>query len=161
MARVAKEIARHRTVVWPNSDDFKKAIETRSLYGVGITKFIILEYDKSLKGDSPKDIPWIEHILSTTPDNAWFEAFSRVEHEEMKDRLANLLPLSSQMNITLSNKLYTDKRPKFRGDSMFKSTRQFAENTANWNPLELKKRASVISEWALRRWPHERPKLKD
>jgi Protein of unknown function (DUF1524) len=44
----------------------------------------------------------------------------------MKERLANHIPLSNDMNISLSNRPYSEKRERYLSDSMFKSTSQFA-----------------------------------
>lgn len=154
--RVTKEIAKHRTVVWPSDEDFQAAVETRNLYGVGVTKFIVLEYDRSLKGDSPKNIVWLEHILPLKPDPEWMTVFTTEQHLQMKDRLANLLPLSSEMNISLSNKPYNEKRPRLKADSAFKSTREFAHETEDWTPAALIDRAEKLAKWAISRWPHNR-----
>lgn len=152
--RVTREISKHPTVAWPGSEDFKHAIQNRDLYGVGITPFVILEFDRSLGGDSPSNVPWIEHVLPQKPDKKWFKVFSKDDHVELVDRLANLLPLSSEMNQTLSNKPYNIKRKRFREDSMFKSTRQFAEQYATWTPDDLRDRGIILANWAAERWPH-------
>lgn len=156
--RVAKEISENKTVAWPNAEEFRHAVESRSLYGVSVTPFLVLEYDRSLKGDTPAIVPWIEHVLPSNPDPAWFEVFSQEQHANMKDLLANLLPLTSEMNSSLSNKPYAEKRVRFREDAAFKSARQFGENVADWTPEALGVRAKELGEWAVSRWPHERPR---
>lgn len=150
--RVTREISKHKTVPWPDNDEFKKAIEERSLYKVGVTPFVILEYDKSLGGDQPGTVPWVEHVLPQNPDEQWFDVFTRTEHEQQKDRLANLLPLSSEMNRELSNSAYDVKRGRLREDSMFKSAREFASKFSVWDPVALKSRGETLSAWAIRRW---------
>lgn len=154
--RVTKEISKHRTVVWPSEEETRKAIESRALYGAAITKYLIVEYDRHLKGDAPDDIPWIEHVLPRKPEPEWFEHFSEEEHESLKDCLANLLPLSSEMNRSLSNRPYIHKRKAYREDSMFKSTRVFAREFDSWTPQKLKQRSALIANWAINRWPHEK-----
>ena len=62
-----------------------------------------MKYDESFAGDKPDNIPWIEHVLPEKPHKKWFELFSKDEHEKLKDLVANLIPLSGQMNIELSN----------------------------------------------------------
>ena len=156
--KVTEEISKHRTVVWPSEIDTRKAIESRALYGVAITKYLIIEFDRHLKGDAPDEIPWIEHVLPRKPESKWFEHFSEVEHESMKDCLANLLPLSSKMNRSLSNRSYIHKRKSYREDSMFKSTRKFALEFETWTPQKLKQRSSLLANWVIKRWPHERAK---
>jgi hypothetical protein len=155
--RVAREIAKHRTVPWPDNSEFFNAVGGRNLYKVGVTPYLVLEFDRSLGGDSPQDVPWLEHVLPQNPDPAWYEAFSKAEHEAMKDRLANLLPLSDEMNRGISNKPYSVKRTRFKEDSMFKSARQFAESIEEWTPEKLEERSAILASWALSRWPHERP----
>jgi hypothetical protein len=127
------------------------------LYGVSVTHYVVLEFDRSLGGDCPANVPWLEHVLPVNPDAKWFEIFTVEQHEKMKHRLANLLPLSSEMNRSLSNKPYLDKRSRFKEDSMFKSTRQFADGVPEWTPQELVARSDSLANWALSRWPHERP----
>lgn len=156
-ARVSKEIAKHKTVPWPDNTEFSRAIAERNLYGVGVTPFVVLEYDRSLNGDRPSNVPWLEHVLPVNPDERWFKVFTKEQHEQMRHRLANLLPLSSEMNRGVSNKPYAEKRPRFREDSMFKSARQFAESIDDWTPERLLMRSQVLARWAMERWPHERP----
>ena len=70
----------------------------------------------------------------------------------MKDQLANLIPLSKEMNIGLGNKQYSDKRERYEEDSVFKSARQFAQTQTKWTPSALKTRAEHLAEWAAKRW---------
>jgi hypothetical protein len=155
--RVAKEIAKHKTVAWPTETEFGNAIAQRPLYGVNITAFLVLEYNRSLKGDTPGIASWLEHVLPDNPESSWFDIFTKESHAQAKDRLANLLPLSAQMNMALSNKPYAQKRSVYQEDSGFKSTRQFAETYEEWTPKKLEERSSILKEWAIKRWPHERP----
>lgn len=152
-ARVSVEISKHKTVVWPTDDELENAIVSRDLYSVGITPFLIAEYDRSLNGDSPLIVSWIEHVLPTKPDSEWFKHFSEDEHSTLKDRLANLLPLSSEMNRALSNKPYAEKRPTYLADSAFKSTRLFAEKVEQWTPSSIELRGKELAAWAVSRWP--------
>jgi len=150
---VKAAIQKHKTVVCPHDDDFKKAICTRPLYGSAITPFFILEYDLSLKGDKSETIPWTEHVLPVTFSPDWEIDFTLEQHALLKDTLPNLLPLTSEMNIGLSNKGYKHKRQAFQNDSKFKSTREFANNYDSWKPSDLDKRAKILAGWGVIRWP--------
>ena len=150
---VTAAIARHRTVVWPDDCAFKDAVWSRPLYGAGITRYLLREYDRSLGGDEPDAIPWIEHVLPETPDPEWFASFSKEQHRETKDLVGNLIPLSRRMNQELSNRPYLEKREVYRADSMFKSARQFAERYAKWSPSGIEERCSMLADWMVRRWP--------
>lgn len=150
--RTKREITKYKTIAWPKDDDFKEAIRQRPLYGVGVTRYLLMEYDVSLGGDTPQDIPWIEHILPETPAKQWYKFFSKEQHHDQKDLLANLIPLSQKMNTSVSNKQYSEKRERYRKDSMFKSARTFADKIADWTPERLEKRAVELADWAVKRW---------
>jgi hypothetical protein len=150
--KVKKEISKHKTVVWPNDEEFREAIRHRRLYGVGVTRYLLMEYDASLGGDTPKDIPWIEHVLPETPAKQWWKFFTKEQHHDQKDLFANLIPLSQVMNSSVSNKQYSEKRERYRKDSMFKSARAFADKLAEWTPERLEKRGIELADWAVRRW---------
>lgn len=154
--RVAREISKHRTVAWPGDLEFAEAVATRELFGVTITPYLVGEYDRALLGDRVSIQPWIEHVLPTNPSSEWFSIFSKEQHAALKDRLANLLPLSAEMNRSLSNKLYETKKPVYEADSAFKSTREFAKQYSEWTPQLLEERSSALATWAVARWPHQR-----
>ena len=153
MDSVISAIKRHKTVVWPNDDDVKTAIRTRPLYATGIAPYLLTQFDTAQGGDVPDQQPWIEHVLPERPDPAWSTRFSKSEHERLKDTLANLIPLSEEMNRSLSNKSYDKKRPRYLKDSAFKSTREFASLRKDWTPEALKERGDELAEWAVVRWP--------
>ena len=149
---VVERIREHKTVVWPDAEDVKRAVQQRPLYGSGITKYLLLENDRSHGGDQPSNVPWIEHILPEKPVADWFDHFTKEEHEILKDRLANLIPLSQEMNIELSNDRYEVKRESYENDSMFKSARKLAQANSNWTPAAIAKRGQQLAEWAVTRW---------
>ena len=151
---VKAAIRKHRTVVWPSEDDVRDAVGSRSLDKATMTKFVILEYDRSLGGDAPGEVPWIEHILPESPRDEWYESFPKEEASEMRHLLANLIPLSAKMNQELSNRAYAEKKGKYREDSMFKSARKLAEDYDEWTPATLAERSAILAEWVIQRWPH-------
>lgn len=153
---VAKQISKSKTVLWPSDEDFAQSIRERPLYNSSITPFVLTEYDKSLGGDQPSDQPWIEHVLPQEPDAGWWDIFDKTSHERFVHTLANLIPLSSEMNRELSNKLYPIKRKRYTSDSMFRSARHFAERHEVWDEASVRVRANELADWAVRRWPHRR-----
>jgi hypothetical protein len=151
---VIEQIRAHKTVAWPTDKEVKDAITRRPLYGAGITHYLVLEYDKSLGGDQPSDVPWIEHILPEKPQDAWFKDFTHPQHEALKDLLANLIPLSKEMNIDLSNGPYSKKRDTYAADSMFKSARHLARANKAWTPNSIERRSKELAGWAVVRWAY-------
>jgi len=152
--RVTKEIRKHKTVTWPDDDDVRAAVLKRPLYGSSITVFVLTQWNRSLGGDQPGIKPWIEHVLPDTPAAGWFEVFTPEQHEKMRNLLANLLPLSQEMNQSLGNSLYQEKRPVYCEDSGFKAARKFGEKYSDWTPTNLEDRAEEIASWAVERWPY-------
>lgn len=149
---VQEQIKKHKTVTWPDSQEFANAIQNRGIYGSSICSYFILKYDESLGGDSPNNISWVEHILPEKPDKKWFEVFSKEDHEKYKDLAANLIPLSSHMNIEISNKPFEKKKSKYLNDSMFKSARELAKEYNTWTKDDIIKRGGLLAEWAIKRW---------
>lgn len=151
-ARVAEEISSHTTVAWPGNVEFRNAVALRPLYQASVTKFFLSEYDRSMGGDVPQNKPWIEHVLPQNPDSDWVGVFTEKEKKELVNTVANLIPLSGEMNGSIGNRGYALKRKRYAEDAMYKSARMFAERFDDWNPMNLQKRASDLSGWAVKRW---------
>lgn len=150
---VANIIREHKTVAWPTSTETKRAISERPVYGSAITPFILAEWNRSFGGDVVSVPFWIEHILPEKANEGW-EAFSKDQHEKMKNRLANLLPLTQQMNQELSNGPYKKKRSVYEKDSCFKATREFAKTNSEWTPKSIEDRSEVLCKWFIERWKY-------
>ena len=152
--KIKEEIRRQGTVEWPDDEEFGRQIAVRNIGETGIAKFMVMEYDRSLRGDSHSTEAWLEHVLPQKPKREWYDVFTEQQHEEMHERLANLLPLTDEMDIALSNHRYSIKQPKYKEESVFKSTRDFAEKWDDWTPESLEERAQTLRVWAIGRWPH-------
>lgn len=144
----------HKTVKWPTKEEFSHEIKRRPLYGSSITKYLLLEIDASSSADHPVNEITIEHVLPQSFSDDWKKDFTAEQHESLVDLLANLLPLSSPMNSSLQNAGYAIKRGEYSKNSMFKTTREFADNYDIWNFETISKRASELSDWAVSRWPY-------
>ena len=143
-----------KTVQWPSQAEFMTAIRERNLYKVRITDYVLSEMNRMLGGDAPSGFAfWTEHVLPQNPAQGW-ETFSAEQRKSLTDRLANLLPLTSEMNQALSNSPYEAKRPVFKDDSMYKMTRQFAEAYSEWTAETLQARSEELAELAVERWPY-------
>lgn len=150
-SKVVQKIRGYRTVSWPSDEAVRSAVSTRPLYGSSITKYVVREYDRSLGGDKHNTVAHLEHILPQKTTTSWH--FSKEQHLEFVNVLANLLPLSQSMNSSLGNEPYRLKRARYSADSVFKSVRDFAEKYPEWTPLEIAERGKTLAEWAVQRWP--------
>ncbi len=151
--RVAAEIRKHKTVVWPSDEDVKGAVMKRPIAGSSITNYLLQEWNHSLGGDIPSKEPWIEHVLPVKATGEWLVAFTPEQRSSMTDLFANLLPLSDELNRVVSNGPYDSKRSKYVADSGFKAARQFGLDYGEWTPERLEARGAVLASWVLEYWP--------
>ncbi len=151
------------TIQWPSDNDLIEAIENRPLARTHICNYLLVEYDKGLKGDDPITTPTIEHILPVSYDtnSEWSDLFSRDQHKKLKDTWANLIPLSSPMNSSLQADPYSQKRPRYGNESMFITPRDIADRWEDWTPYSIEERAQILTAWAIARWPHTLPNSAD
>ena len=147
---VKAAMKKHKTVKWPS--DVIIAVETQPMYKSAICAFVVLEYDRSLGGDSVGVDPWIEHVLPEGWTAKQWPDVAKDEHLELKDVLGNLIPLTSEMNKTLSNSAYAKKRPVYMADSAFKSARLLGEEYESWSSDEIRARSALIAGWSVLRW---------
>jgi len=143
---------KHKTVKWPSDDEVKESVATLNLYKSGICKFLILELERRLGGDSVGIEPWIEHILPEAWTAKDWPDVSKEEHLELKDVIGNLLPLSAEMNKGLSNSAFASKRGVYAADSAFKSARELASTYSTWTADDIRHRGVEIGDWAVQQW---------
>ena len=151
--KIASSIRGHKTVTWPSTSEVKNCVIGRALYGSAITNYLLVEWNRDLGGDLPTSAPWIEHVLPDTLSEEWKLLFTEKQHEQLKDRFANLLPLSQPMNQGLGNAGYSIKQKKYADDSYFKAAREFAKEYGVWGPSEIEARSVLLGEWLVKRWP--------
>jgi hypothetical protein len=146
------------TVSWPDDTAFGEAILKGNLYDRRVVKFALAEFERSRPGETPIDIPWIEHILPQQPTDQWRSIFvDPASGQSIVDSVvhtwANLIPLSQTMNPALGQAGYEQKRSQYE-DSMFATARELAREYSEWTPVTLAARAEQIRSWALARWPN-------
>lgn len=144
-----------KTVEYPTNEKVRKFLDD-SLYGKGIGKYFIWEYDRSLGGDMHgkedyKNRLWIEHVLpQTLPKKGW-EAFNPKIHQQVVHQAGNLIPLTEEMNKNVAQLPYGDKKSKIREMSKYKSARDFTKSE-DWTPELLAERTEHLKAWAIKRW---------
>ena len=154
----AKRIALHKTVTWPTNGEVQAAIKTQPMYSSSITPFILGEYNRKFEGDAEKGNPETkEHVLPQNPAEGTWKQFTAEQQKRLVHVLANLVPLSPEMQPQVGNKSYAKKRVAYMADSKYKSTRDFAERNEDWTPDALEARSLELAGWVVTRWSHERP----
>lgn len=148
------EILNRSTVQYPNNKEVKNAIKTRALYKARITPYLLKEYDKSLEGDTPSDKFTIEHIMPNTwvEGDKWSQVVTKGQHSELKDTLANLIPLSGELNKNVQRDVYSKKKTRFKRESMFITPRDLSDRWQEWNEQTINDRSEILSAWVIKRW---------
>jgi len=149
---VQAQILAHKTVAWPSSSDVEACVKARPFYGSSITNFLLKELNRALGGDVPTVEAWIEHVLPESLTEEWRAHFTEEEHKQVKDRLANLLPLSQPMNQSLGNGPYEKKKKVYEDDSQFKTAREFAKTYDVWNMEQIELRSEALAKLTVDRW---------
>lgn len=154
----ADALNKRGTIEWPNDGQLKEAILTRNIYTASIKNFLLSEYDHSLGGDVPLDIPWVEHVLPQSLNSNWSKkkdepgGFSKADHDRLVHTWGNLIPLSQKMNQELSQSEYKVKRAALQKKSMYMSARNLADSNPIWEPPSIEARSKKIAKWATARW---------
>ncbi len=101
-----------------------------------------------------------EHIMPKTLSNAWIEYLINegineetifALHKENVDRIGNLTIIKGEWNISMSNRLFNDKRDVYAA-SEFRITRDLTENYENWTFDEIENRTNDMASSALDIW---------
>ena len=151
--RIISAINRRSTVEWPSDQRFREAIHTRPIYGAGIARYAVLEYDRSLDGDHPEmEYVTLEHIMPRTYVDGWSKNVNKTQHSKIKDLWANLVPLSKPMNSHVGQDTYEKKRKHFEDASMFISARNLGAEHTDWGEDQIKARSEKLADWATTRW---------
>lgn len=151
--RVVSVIGKRTTVEWPSDDRLLESILTRPIYGSGIAKYIVVEYDRAQGMDHPTMENFtLEHIMPRTYSDNWSTVVSKAEHKEIKDLWANLIPLSDKMNTYVDQDSYENKKVFFAEESMFVSTRKLGKTYETWNKEQILSRSHKLATWAISRW---------
>lgn len=151
---ISAAISARTTVPWPGDTEFSDSILTGNLYDRNIKKFALLEYERSVKGETPADDFEVEHILPQSGNRHWDDVFGE-DYSALVNTWANLIPITRSMNPTVGQLEFGLKAAAYR-DSIFATTREVGNGLSEWSPETLKARGERIRQWALTRWPHPR-----
>ena len=94
----------------------------------------------------------IEHIFPQAPKPYWNEIFSGFDDDQkcfLKNSLGNLLLLSQQINSSLQNSAYPEKRIRYKNNSH--SAIEVAENS-QWTAKEIFARSEKLVDFMNIRW---------
>jgi len=152
---MVKEIDASPTIRFPEDDEFSHDIKERPLYGRRMAGYILAEYERGLIGGDPMpevDIT-IDHVMPRELTEVWKEVISEDDHKALKDTWANLVPLSGPANAEKGRKPWSEIRPFFMTETIFKTTKRLAQTNEDWNAPKIRTRGEQLAIWAVSRWP--------
>ncbi|MBM3402995.1 MAG: DUF262 domain-containing protein [Bacteroidetes bacterium] len=145
-------INKRNTVEWPDDSRIKDSILRRNMYSTHLRQYLLKEYELSLGSDVPKNEFWIEHIMPQTLNDEWRKVITDRDHDDLKHTWGNLIPLTQEMNQSISQSSYIIKKKEFEKNSVFASARNLSKEYSDWTKKEILERSEKIADWAVIRW---------
>jgi hypothetical protein len=144
--------------LYPNDESFRiafanRVIRTKQSRNTRLVRYILCQLEKQSSGqdyDFDSQTFNLEHILPQNPNAGWHQ-FSDEAIEAFAYRLGNMALCETALNRTLGNE---DDKTKLAGyaQSQFITTRQIAEDQAEWTPDRLEKRQAYMAKQATAIW---------
>jgi hypothetical protein len=150
---IRKVIASYTTQPWPTNDELKVGLTKAKVDKARVLYHVLNELEHSLGGDIPANNFTIEHILPRTPNDNYPD-YDEDQIENYTRTLANLIPISGEINSSIQNSPYSEKRGRFLKDSMYKTPRELAREFQTWTPEDIGKRSEDLFEWVKNRWKY-------
>jgi hypothetical protein len=146
------------TIKYPTDSEFHEALVYGPLYRRRVARYVLSERERAITtGDVLTELPEfeIDHILprNPTPDSKCWAAWSEVEHEQLVDTFANLVPMTKSGNLEKSNADWDDVREWLKGHTAFKQASDVYLTYTQWTPADVLRRAGGLADWAVQRWP--------
>lgn len=145
------------TVLFPDNLIFQSGIVNGNLYDRRICKYVLAEYERAFtRSDIMRDLPemTVDHILPQDYSGEWAMRFTALEHKELVNTWANLVPLSQPANSSKSNRDWSAVRDHLRVETVFSTTKRIYTDYEDWTPESVLNRSEELKKWALNRWPY-------
>ncbi len=144
--------------IYPSDESFKqsfadKTIRTTDTRNNRVLRYILCELERQSSGnahDFESDAFSIEHVFPQSPEQNWSQ-FTDEEAEAMTYRIGNMTLLENKANKQISNASYEVKRPILQ-NSNFSSTRNLADENAEWTPSRINSRQQKLAKLATAVW---------
>jgi uncharacterized protein with ParB-like and HNH nuclease domain len=149
------------THYWPEDDKFKEAFRSLPIYSQITSErchFILeaLEEDFGHPERVNLDELWIEHVMPQTLDERWENYlgndWERVHHDYLNN-IGNLTLIATSPDQSLQNKLFSEKKKEWYSQSNIGLTKEINQKWNRWTEAEIKERANLLAERAVKIWP--------
>ena len=146
----------------PLMSEIEEDIMVKPIYSnnSSATKYILYKIEFFINSQNytttvPYDNLTIEHILPETEysklPECWQENFDLETFERRVHTLGNLTLITQQMNSSIGNICFDDKKEVYEKDT-FNLTQNIAKNYDDWNEESIKKRSKYLLEYIKKIW---------
>jgi len=156
---------------FPNNREFSEIFMEKDLYNIqSRNRTYMLEMLENFNNketvviDDNQDIT-IEHIFPQKPDDKWTEYLDDDEMQNISEKYLHTIGnlTLTGYNIKLSNKYFIDKRDM--KEIGYKDSRlwlnKYLASVDKWDVMEIKKRAQIICDRALKIWEYPSVEIKE
>ena len=91
-------------------------------------------------------------MMPQAREGEWISVISEEQHEEILHTWANLVPLSNKANAEKGTKSWSEVQDHLKTETVFTSTKKVITEYSDWTPVQIAKRAELLSKWAIKRW---------
>lgn len=148
---------------WPKDEDFKEQFLKVPIYKISSEKcrFVLETLEEDFKHPEPVrfDNLWIEHIMPETLSPEWKEYLGenwKATYDNYLHTIGNLTLIAPSPNVSLQNKMYSEKKKEWYNTSNISLTRELIDKWDDWKEQQILERAKILAERAIKIWP--RPK---
>ena len=143
--------------VYPSDAEFAAAFASKSFKTTGgrskaIATYVLFKlentYGRNLDPGSAKYN--LEHVLPKNPENNWPQ-FSRIEAQDMVDRIGNCAILETSLNREVGDKNFEEKKAVFEKSEVL-STRSIAWDNNDWDAGRIAPRQQQMARNATSVW---------
>ena len=147
------------SVEFPSGDRIREEIANGDMYSKKLASYILMEYEIYLQEKrwerwAQLPIPEIDHVMPQTLSHEWLKEIKEEEHEKYKNTWGNLVLLTKSLNVSKSNKSFSEFKDGILKDTLFESTKAVCEES-HWGIKEINERNKRLADWAVGRWPNQ------
>jgi uncharacterized protein with ParB-like and HNH nuclease domain len=145
---------------WPKDEDFKEQFLKLPIYKISSEKcrFVLETLEEYFKHPEPVKLDnlWIEHIMPETLSPEWKEYLGenwKATYDNYLHTIGNLTLIAPDRDISIQNKMYSEKKKEWYDTSNISLTRELKDNWDNWRESQILERAKILAERAIKIWP--------
>lgn len=153
---------RTQTVDIVSDAELREKLPKVKLYKRKRASYFLGEYERSIRrgGDPLTEQQLttgihVDHLAPQSMMDSWKDRYQLTEDgvETLFHSWGNLAPLSKEANSSKNAADWPTAKRKLKYELIYKSTQEVLD-TPDWTPDTIRARTSMLTEWAISRWPY-------